>query len=93
MIRPLDNRVIVKPFPAETLRASGILLIESAEKPLSGEVIAVGPGRKTDHGVDPMQLAVGDKVMFTKYAPQLFEYGGETLISMSEMDILFVMEN
>lgn len=93
MIRPLDNRVIVKPFPVERMRASGIILPESGDKPLSGEVVAVGPGRKTDTGVDPMQLAVGDRVMYGKYAPQTFDYKGESLLSMCEMDILFVMEN
>ncbi len=93
MIRPLDNRIIVRPHPAETVLASGIVMLESgAEKPLSGEVIAIGPGRKTETGRDPMQVNVGDRVMYGKYAPQNFEFNGEQLLSMCEMDVLFVME-
>ena len=93
MICPLDNRIIVKPFPIETMRASGIIVPDfGTEKPLSGEVIAVGPGRKTDTGRDPMNVKVGDKIMYGCYAPQNFEYEGEKLLSMCEMDVLFVME-
>lgn len=93
-IKPLDNRIIVRPVAAETVRASGLVLVcLEAEKPLSGEVVAVGPGRAKDDGTrDGMRVSVGDKVMFGKYAQQPFDYAGETLLAMCEMDVLFIME-
>jgi len=93
-ICPLDDRIIVRPFPSETLRASGIVVVcQEAEKPLSGEVVAIGPGKAKDDGTrEAMQIAVGDKIMFGKYAQQPFSYNGETLLAMCEMDVLFVMD-
>lgn len=93
-IHPLDNRIIVRPFPPETLRASGLVVVcLEAERPLSGEVVAIGPGKVNDDGTrEPMQVQTGDRIMFGKYAQQPFEYCGETLLAMCEMDVLFVME-
>lgn len=94
-IHPIDNRIIVRPFPAEMLRPSGIVLVAAEnEKPLSGTVIAIGPGKINDDGTrDDMKVAEGDNVMFGKYAQQPFEFEGETLLAMCEMDVLFVMED
>lgn len=93
-IQPLDNRIIVKAFPAETLTASGLVLVQlEEEKPMAGTVIAIGPGRKKDDGTRaPMQVKPGDRIMFGKYAQQPFVHNGETLLAMCEMDVLFIME-
>lgn len=94
-VQPLDNRIIVKPFPAEVLTASGLVLVQlEEEKPMAGTVISIGPGRKQEDGTrSPMQVKPGDKIMFGKYAQQPFQHNGETLLAMCEMDILFIMEN
>jgi chaperonin GroES len=94
-VQPLDNRIVIRPFPAEVLTASGLVLVQlEEEKPMAGTVISIGPGRKQDDGTRaPMQVKTGDKVMFGKYAQQPFQHEGETLLAMCEMDILFIMEN
>lgn len=94
-VQPLDNRIIVKPFPAEVLTASGLILVQlEEEKPMAGTVISIGPGRKQEDGTrSPMKVKPGDQIMFGKYAQQPFQYQGETLLAMCEMDILFIMEN
>lgn len=94
-IQPLDNRIIVKPFPTDTLTSWGLVLVQlEEEKPMAGTVMAIGPGRKNEHGTrDPMQVKPGDKIMFGKYAQQPFLHNGENLLAMCEMDVLFVMED
>lgn len=94
-VQPLDNRIIVKPFPSEVLTSWGLVLVQlEEEKPMAGTVISVGPGRKQDDGSRaPMQVMPGDRIMFGKYAQQPFQHEGETLLAMSEMDVLFIMEN
>lgn len=94
-VQPLDNRIIVKPFPAEVLTDSGLVLLQSnEEKPMAGTVVAIGPGRKQDDGSrSDMKIAIGDRIMFGKYAQQPFQHNGETLLAMCEMDVLFVMED
>jgi chaperonin GroES len=94
-IKPLDNRIIVRPFPAETLTSFGLVLVQhAAEKPIAGTVVAIGPGRRKDDGTrDPMQVQIGDRIMFGKYAQQPFEHDGQTFLAMCEMDVLFVMED
>jgi chaperonin GroES len=93
-IQPLDNRIIVKPFPAEALTSWGLVLVQlEEEKPMAGTVVSIGPGRKNDDGSrQPMQVKEGDKIMFGKYAQQPFQHNGETLLAMCEMDVLFIME-
>lgn len=93
-VHPLDNRIIVKAFPAETLTKSGLILIQNEEeKPMAGTVVSIGPGRKQDDGARaPMKVQPGDRVMFGKYAQQPFQHNGETFLAMCEMDILFIME-
>jgi chaperonin GroES len=94
-IRPLHDRVIVRREEEEAQSAGGILLPGSAqEKPNQGEVIAVGSGRILDNGdVRPVDVKVGDKVVFGKYAGQdTIDVEGEELIILSETDIKAVVE-
>ncbi len=94
-IRPLHDRVIVRREEEEATSAGGILLPGSAqEKPNQGEVIAVGSGRVLDNGdVRPVDVKVGDKVVFGKYAGQdTIDVEGEELIILSETDIKAVIE-
>jgi chaperonin GroES len=92
-LRPLHDRVIVKRLDNERTTASGIVIPESAaEKPDQGEVVAVGPGKKTEDGkVLPVDLKVGDKVLFGKYAGQAVKVDGEELLVIREEEILAVM--
>ena len=94
-IRPLHDRVIVRREEEEAQSAGGILLPGSAqEKPNQGEVIAVGSGRILDNGdLRPVDVKVGDKVVFGKYAGQdTIDVDGEELIILSETDIKAVIE-
>ncbi len=93
-IRPLYDRVIVKRVEEERKTASGIVIPDSAtEKPDQGEVIAVGPGKRDDSGkLLPMDVKVGDKVLFGKYAGQTVKVEGEELLVMREEDIMGVIE-
>ena len=93
-LRPLNDRVIIKRVEEEAISAGGIVLPESAkEKPIRGEVIAVGTGAVSDSGeVRPMAVKVGDEVLFGKYAGTEVEIDGEELLVMSESDIVAVIE-
>lgn len=92
-LRPLQDRVIIKRLDNELKTASGIVIPDSAaEKPDQGEVIAVGPGKKTEDGkVLPVDLKVGDKVLFGKYAGQSVKVDGEELLVIREEEILAVV--
>lgn len=84
-IKPLGSRVVIKRIEAEEKTASGILLTGSAkEKPQMAEIMAVGPGTEDEK----MELAVGDKVIFSQYAGTDIKYGGEEYSIMSQRDIL-----
>jgi len=84
-LKPLSDRVLVKPAAAEQKTASGIIIPDSAkEKPLKGEVIAVGPGTKDE----VMQVNVGDVVLYGKYAGTEIEVDGEKLLIMRQSDML-----
>ena len=84
-LKPLADRVLVKPVAAEQKTAGGIIIPDSAkEKPLKGEVIAVGPGTKDEQ----MQVAVGDTVLYGKYAGTEIEVDGDKLLIMRQSDIL-----
>ncbi len=93
-IRPLHDRVIVKRMEEERKTASGIVIPDSAtEKPDQGEVIAVGPGKKDDSGKTiAMDVKVGDRVLFGKYAGQSVKIEGEEVLVMREEDIMGVVE-
>ncbi len=94
-LRPLGDRVVVKPLPREEVRSSGIVLPDTAkEKPQEGEVIAAGPGRLEEGGKrQAMDVKVGDKVLYAKYAGTEFKLEDDELLILSEKDILAVLEN
>jgi chaperonin GroES len=93
-IRPLHDRVIVKRMEEERLSAGGIVIPDSAtEKPIQGEVLAVGNGKKLDNGdVRPLDVKVGDRVLFGKYSGTEVKLEGEDLLVMREEDIMGVIE-
>lgn len=94
-IRPLQDRVVVKRKEEETKTAGGILLTSSAtEKPSQGVVVAVGTGRILENGtVRPVDLKVGDKVIFGKYASNTVKIGEEELLILSEGEIFGVLQD
>ncbi|HQU98560.1 MAG TPA: co-chaperone GroES [Nitrosomonas sp.] len=93
-IRPLHDRVVVKRLEDERKTASGIVIPDSAaEKPDQGEIIAVGKGKVGDDGkVHPLEVKVGDRVLFSKYGGQSVKIQGEELLVMREEDIMGVIE-
>ena len=93
-IRPLHDRVIVRRMEEERTSAGGIVIPDSAtEKPIQGEVLAVGNGKITESGdVRPLDVKVGDKVLFGKYAGTEVKVEGEELLVMREEDIMGVVE-
>jgi chaperonin GroES len=93
-LRPLHDRVIIKRLDNETKTASGLVIPETAaEKPDQGEILAVGPGKKDDSGkVIPLDVKVGDRVLFGKYAGQTVKVDGNELLVMREEDIMAVVQ-
>ena len=88
-LKPLADRVLIKPTPAEETTLSGIIIPDSAkEKPLKGEVLAVGEGTKDEK----MVVKEGDCVLYCKYAGTEIEFEGEKLLIMSQSDLLAVVE-
>jgi len=89
-IKPLGDRVVIKPIPREEVSKGGIILPDTAkEKPQEGEIIAVGPGRLTDDGQRvAMEVKVGDKVIYSRYAGTEFKLDDEEVVIMRESDIL-----
>ena len=92
-IRPLHDRVIVKRVEAERTTASGIVIPDSAgEKPDQGEILAVGPGKRDDNGKQiALDVKVGDRVLFGKYAGQAVKVDGQEVMVMREEDIMGVL--
>ena len=94
-IKPLADRVIVKPSDAaESKTPGGIIIPDTAkEKPQEGVIVAVGPGRADDNGkIIPMNVKVKDKVLYSKYGGSELKYEGKDYLIMSESDILAVIE-
>jgi chaperonin GroES len=91
-IKPLHDRVVIRRLEEEKVSAGGIVLPDSAkEKPAEGEVVAVGPGKAADNGnLIAMNVKVGDKVLFGKYAGQEVKVDGEELLVMREDDIIAI---
>lgn len=88
MIKPLADRVVIEPKEAETKTASGLYIPDTAkEKPQQGTVVAVGPGKKDE----PMELKVGDVVIYGKYAGTEVSVDGKDLMIMKQSDILAVL--
>ena len=93
MLKPLQDRVVIKMLESEETTKSGIILAASSkEKPQIAEVIAVGPGMKVDGKDVPVAVKKGDKVVVSKYSGTEVKYEGEDLIIVRETDILAVVE-
>jgi chaperonin GroES len=94
-LRPLGDRVVVRPTPREEMTKSGIVLPDTAkEKPQEGQIIAAGPGRILDDGKrEPMDVKEGQKVLYAKYAGTEFKVDEEDLLIVSQKDILAVVED
>ena len=93
--RPLHDRVLVRRVASEEKTAGGILIPDTAkEKPMEGEVIAAGPGARSEDGkLHPMELKAGDRVLFGKWSGTEVKLDGEELIIMKESDIMGVLDH
>ena len=93
-IRPLHDRVVIRRMEEERTSPGGIVIPDSAtEKPIQGEVIAVGNGKILDNGdIRPLDVKVGDRVLFGKYAGTEVKVAGEELVVMREEDLMGVIE-
>lgn len=94
-IKPLSDHVLIEPVKEEEKTKTGILLPETVdkEKPEQGKVIAVGPGRKTSSGkIVPMDVKVGQRVLFTKYGPNEIKVDNKEYLIAKEEDILAIIE-
>jgi chaperonin GroES len=92
-IKPLEDRILVKSIDAEQTTASGLVIPDTAkEKPQEGEVLAVGPGRFEDGQRLPLDIKVGDKVIYSKYGGTEVKYNGEEYLILSSRDVLAVLE-
>ena len=92
-IKPLEDRILVKSVEAEQTTASGLVIPDTAkEKPQEGDVLAVGPGRFEDGQRLPLDIKVGDKVIYSKYGGTEVKYNGEEYLILSGRDVLAVLE-
>jgi chaperonin GroES len=92
-IKPLSDKVVIKPLEAEQKTASGIVIPDTAkEKPAQGEVVAVGPGKVKEGKSIAMTVKIGDKVLYSKYSPQEVKVDGTEYLIISEEDILAIIE-
>ena len=89
-LEPLNDRIVITPLHQEQVLASGIVIPDSAkEKPQQGEVVAVGPGRRDDDGARvPMDVAIGDRILYKKYTGQEIQIDNTDLIVLEEREIL-----
>ncbi len=93
-LRPLGDRVVIEPTAREEMTKSGIVLPDTVkEKPREGTILAAGPGGLNDDGKrEPMDVKVGDKVLYAKYAGTEFKVDGDELLIVSQKDILAIVE-
>ncbi len=92
-IKPLEDRIVVQPSDAEQTTASGLVIPDTAkEKPQEGTVLAVGPGRFEDGTRVPLDVSVGDTVIYSKYGGTEVKHNGEDLLVLSARDVLAVIE-
>ncbi|WP_454293833.1 co-chaperone GroES [Salana multivorans] len=93
-IKPLEDRIVVQPVEAEQVTASGLVIPDSAkEKPQEGKVLSVGPGRVDDKGNRvPVDVAVGDIVIYSKYGGTEVKYAGSEYLILSARDVLAIVE-
>ena len=95
-IKPLEDRIVVKSVEAEQTTASGLVIPDTAkEKPQEGEVLAVGPGRWNEDGAEriPLDVKVGDRVLYSKYGGTEIKVDGEDLLVLRESDVLAKVES
>jgi chaperonin GroES len=91
-LQPLEDRIVVKPSEGEEMTASGLVIPDTAkEKPQEGEVLAVGPGRFEDGQRVPLDVKVGDKVIYSKYGGTEVKLGGDELLILSARDVLAIV--
>ena len=91
-LKPLDDRIVVEPNEAEQTTASGLVIPDTAkEKPQEGEVLAVGPGRFEDGDRVPLDVKVGDKVIYSKYGGTEVKLGGDEVLILSARDVLAIV--
>ncbi len=92
-IKPLEDRIVIQQVEAEQTTASGLVIPDTAkEKPQEGEVVAVGPGRIDDNGNRvPLDVQVGDKVIYSKYGGTEVKVGGEDYLVLSARDVLAIV--
>jgi len=94
-LKPLADRVVVKPIEQNEIKKGGIIIPDTAkEKPMEGEIIEVGTGRKTDDGkVLPMEVHKGDRILYGKYSGTEVSIDGDELLIMRESDIFAIIQN
>jgi chaperonin GroES len=91
-LQPLEDRIVVKPSEGEEMTASGLVIPDTAkEKPQEGEVIAVGPGRFEDGNRVPLDVKVGDKVIYSKYGGTEVKVSGDEVLILSARDVLAIV--
>ena len=91
-IKPLEDRIVVKALDAEQTTASGLVIPDTAkEKPQEGEVLAVGPGRFEEGQRLPLDIAVGDRVIYSKYGGTEVKYDGQEYLILSARDVLAIV--
>ena len=94
-LKPLDDRIVVRPSEAEEKTASGLVIPDTAkEKPQQGEVLSVGPGRRSDQTGDliPLDVQVGDTVVYSKYGGTEITVDGEDVLILTTRDVLAVVK-
>ena len=94
-LQPLEDRIVVRPAAPEQTTASGLVIPDTAtEKPQQGEVIAAGPGKRSDSTGDviPMDVSVGDTVVYSKYGGTEISSGGEDLLILNARDVLAIVK-
>ena len=94
-LKPLGDNIVVKALAKEETTKFGIILPETVdkEKPEQGEVIAVGPGKILDNGNrSPMEVKIGDKIIFKKYSPDEFKIDGQEVLVLNQSDVIAVLE-
>lgn len=94
-LRPLHDRVVIKRLEEERTSPGGIVIPDTAaEKPIRGEVVAIGNGKQLDNGeIRPLDVAIGDKVLFGKFAGTEVKIGDDNLLVMREDDVMAVIED
>src|SRR3954470_104624 len=94
-LQPLEDRIVVKPSESEEKTASGLVIPDTAkEKPQQGEVLAVGPGKRSENSGEliPMDVKTGDTVVYSKYGATEIPVGGDALLILSARDVLAVVK-